>query len=90
MKKMGMKMNNKVLVKVDFVEYNLTFEVFIPVNELLWKVIMLIEKSSGDLLGIEALLKNHIAINKYTNEVYDLNLSVKETDIRNGTELLFY
>ncbi len=83
-------MNNKVLVKVDFVEYNLTFEVFIPVNELLWKVIMLIEKSSGDLLGIEALLKNHIAINKYTNEVYDLNLSVKETDIRNGTELLFY
>ncbi len=83
-------MNNKVLVKVEFIEYNLVFEIFIPVNELLWKVIKLIEQSSADLLGIETPEKKHIIINKKTNEVYDLNLTVKETDIRNGTELIFY
>ena len=81
---------NKVLVKVEFIEYNITFEIFIPVNELMWKVVMLIDKASKDLLGIDSLSKKYVVINKKTNQIYDLNLTVKETDIRNGTELLFF
>ena len=76
---------NKVLVKVEFIEYNITFEIFIPVNELMWKVVMLIDKASKDLLGIDSLSKKYVVINKKTNQIYDLNLTVKETDIRNGT-----
>lgn len=83
-------MNNKLLIKVEFVEYNVTFEIFIPANELLWKVAMLIEKSSADLLGVQSSGKKYTIINKKTNEIYDLNLTVKETNIRNGTELIFY
>ena len=83
-------MSNKVLIKVEFVEYNVTFEIFVPVNELLWKVSMLIEKSSADLLGVQSIGKKYTIINKKTNEIYDLNLTVKETNIRNGTELIFY
>ncbi len=83
-------MNNKVLVKVEFIEYNVIFEIFIPVNELIWKVALLIEKSAGDLLGVDSGQKKHVIINKKTNQVYDVNMTVKESDIRNGTELVFY
>ena len=83
-------MNNKVLIKADFVEYNVIFEIFVPVNELLWKVSVLIDKSASDLMGLESKSKKYTIINKKTNEVYDLNLTVKETDIRYGTELIFF
>ncbi len=90
MKKMVMKMSNKVLIKVEFVKYNVIFEVFIPVDELIWKVAKLIEKSAADLLGVNDSQKNYVLINKITNQVYDVNNTVKESDIRNGTELVFY
>ena len=83
-------MNNKVLVKVEFVEYNVIFEVFIPVNELIWKVAMLIQKSAADLLGVSNAKEKYVIINKKTNEIYDVNKTVRESDIRNGTELVFY
>lgn len=83
-------MNNKVLVKVEFVEYNVIFEVFIPVNELIWKVSMLVQKSAADLLGVNNTKEKYVIINKKTNEIYDVNKTVRESDIRNGTELVFY
>ena len=83
-------MSNKVLVKVEFIEYNVIFEIFIPVNEIIWKISLLIQKSVADLLGVNSNKDKYVIINKKTNEVYDVNKIVRETDIRNGTELIFY
>ena len=83
-------MRNKVLVKVEFIEYNVIFEIFIPVNEIIWKISLLIQKSAADLLGVNSNKDKYVIINKKTNEVYDVNKIVRETDIRNGTELVFY
>ncbi len=83
-------MRNKVLVKVEFIEYNVIFEIFIPVNEIIWKISLLIQKSVADLLGVNSNKDKYVIINKKTNEVYDVNKIVRETDIRNGTELIFY
>ena len=51
---------------------------------------MLIQKSAADLLGVNSNKDKYVIINKKTNEVYDVNKIVRETDIRNGTELIFY
>lgn len=83
-------MSNKVLVKVEFIEYNVIFEIFIPVNEIIWRISLLIQKSAADLLGVNSNKDKYVIINKKTNEVYDVNKIVRETDIRNGTELIFY
>ena len=82
-------MNNKVLIKLDYIEYNVTFEIFIPINELIWRIIVMIKKSSSDLIGAENERGNHILVNKKTNQIYNINSTVYETDIRNGTELIF-
>lgn len=81
-------MNNKVLVKISFIELDEDFDIFLPVNELIWKLKKLIIKSISDLtrtsLDIEA---DYILINKKTSIIYDNNQILIDTDIRNGTEL---
>ena len=82
-------MNNKVLVKVTLIELDESFDVFIPVNEIIWKIKKLVLKSISDLTG------NYLDINgeytlldKDTSRIYSNNEVVINTDIRNGTELL--
>lgn len=82
-------MNNKVLIKLIMPEFDLSYDLFIPVNEVVWKLKRLIMKSIQDLSGVslnnidEALL-----INKDNSRVYNNNEIVINTDIRNGTELI--
>ena len=82
-------MNNKVLVRLFIPELDYTFDLFIPVNEVMWKVKKLIAKSVSDLTG-GALNFNseYTLINKLTSEVYDNNVIIVNTNIRNATELI--
>ena len=82
-------MNNKVLIKITVPELDVSYDVFIPVNELVWKIKMLLLKSIGDLQ------KTHIDYNreyylfdKRSCQIYNNNEIVLNTNIRNGSELL--
>ncbi len=82
-------MKNKVLIKLIVPELDATFDVFIPVNELVWKVKKLILKSVSDLDNIN--ISNNldcILINKDNSKVYNNNEIILETDIRNSSELI--
>jgi len=82
-------MNNKVLVKLYSPEFDREFDVFLPVNYLVWKVNKLVAKCIGDLCDEALNLKNEFfLINKKTNEIYNNNSVIRTTDIRNGTELI--
>ncbi len=82
-------MRNKVLVKLIVPEINCSFDLFIPVNEVIWKVKKLIVKSINDLTG-ESLDMNreYVLIDKSTNLIYSNNAIVLNTDIRNASELV--
>ena len=64
-----MNMNNKVLIKLVIPEIDESFDIFIPINEILWKVKKMLVKSAGDLI-LKSLdtNKNYILINKNTLE----------------------
>ena len=82
-------MNNKVLIKLIMPEFDLSYDLFIPVNEVVWKLKRLIMKSIQDLSGVS--IKNideALFINKDNSRVYNNNEIVVNTDIRNGTELI--
>ncbi len=82
-------MQNKVLISIEVPEIDLSFDVFIPVNELIWKITKLIVKSVSDLSGINLDPQNpYLLINKINNKIYQNNDLVINTDIRNGTELI--
>lgn len=84
-----MTLNNKVLIQLFVPEINEIFDLFIPVNELLWRVKKLIVKSVHDLTNGEINdQQEYILINKVTGEVYNDNIVIRETNIRNATELV--
>ena len=81
-------MKNKVLVKIIVPEINESFDVFIPVNEYIWKINKLIQKAIFDLTGGTLNSeKEYVLINNYTGQVYKNNNIIIDTEIRNGTEL---
>lgn len=82
-------MKNKVLVKLIVPEIDYSFDVFLPVNEIVWKIKRMLVKSINDLnyncLDME---KRYVLLNKETNEIYYNNDIIINTNIRNATELV--
>ena len=79
---------NKVLIKLYVPYLDTTFDIFIPVNEFIWKINKLIVKSVSDLTeGIFPTEKNYIIMNTETGNIYNPNDIVINTDIRNSANL---
>jgi hypothetical protein len=83
------RVKNKVLIKVSVPELDYETDIFVPVNEVLWKIKTLIVMAISDISG-GALNKNghYSLINKETGQVYNQNSILIDTDIRNATELI--
>ena len=82
-------MENKILVKLIVPELDSEFDVFIPVNELIWRVKSIFIKCVSDISNISLDSERmYVLINKDNNTVYTNNEIVINTDIRNGTELI--
>ena len=82
-------MKNKVLVKLYVPELDFSTDIFLPVNEVLWKiktmVIQVIFDMTGGALDRE---REYIMVNKDTSYVYPNNAVLIDTDIRNATEII--
>lgn len=82
-------MNNKVLIKLLVPELDTNFDIFIPTNEVIWKIKKLLLKAVSDLEGINLNPKEeYILLNKNTSKIYNNNEIVMNTDIRNSNELI--
>ena len=74
-----------------FPELDDEFDVFIPVNEIVWKIKKLLLKSISDLTNVPINLKlDYILMNKKNGKIYGNNEVIINTDIRNATELVMF
>ena len=82
-------MEYKVLIKLYVPEIEQKFDMYIPVNKSVGQVLTLLNKAvnseSSDTYPIKESLR---LMNKRTSEVYDQTKLIRETDIKNGTELV--
>ena len=84
-----LRMNDKVLVKLDVFGLDETQDVFIPVNELVWKIKAMLAKCVSDLEYLQFNPNDdYLIVNKKTGNIYNNNEIIINTDIRNGSELL--
>ena len=82
-------MKNKVLVKIVVPEIDAEFDIYIPVNELVWRVKKLVAKCISDLTADTFdFSKEYVFINPKTNQIYGENDVILNTDIRNCTSLI--
>ena len=84
-----MIVKNKVLIKIIVPETDDTFDVFIPVNEVIWKIKKFIVKGISDLSsGMVDVENEYCLMNLDSSTIYDNNQVVINTDIRNASELV--
>ena len=83
-------MNNKILIEVIVPLLEENFEIYIPVNKRISTVIKLIEKSLNEITnGYYPIQKeNSVIIDEESGSVFDVNLTVKESKMINGSKII--
>ena len=80
---------NKVLVAVNVPSLENEFDVYIPVNRKIYSVINMLKTSLFELSqGSFNIASNYVLYNADNGLIYDMNLLVRETDIRNGSRII--
>lgn len=80
---------NKVLVSVYVPALEENYDFWIPINKKVYRIILLlikiINESSGDYYRPTTM---PLLYDKITSNQYDINLTVKDNAIQNGTEMI--
>ncbi len=80
---------NKVLVSLDVPVLETKYDVYFPVNRKVHNVIKMLKVSLFGLSkGAFKVDSNYVLYNKENGKVYDMNALVRDTDIRNGSEII--
>ncbi len=82
-------MENKVLIKLIVPEIDKSFDIFVPVNEVVWKVKKLLLKAINDLDNVDFDIdKEYLLMQKDNSHIYKNNDIILDTDIRNASEII--
>ena len=80
---------NKVLVKVYVPMIEEQYDIMIPLNRKIYNIIELIIRAVAELSGgYYTPMKMPQLYDKLTARAFDVNITVKESTIRNGTEII--
>ena len=80
---------NKVLIKLYVPTIEKEYEVWIPINKKVYNIIELLTKTINELCGgYYKPATMPMLYDKITAKQYDINLNVKENNIKNGTEII--
>ena len=82
-------MNTKILVEVYVPNLDIKYNVFIPASRKVSNVIIDLIKGIHELSdGAYPVNSRHALMNGDTCEIYNNNVNIKESGIKNGTKLL--
>lgn len=80
---------NKVLVSVNVPILEKKYDIYFPVNRKMCNVIGMIKSSLYDLSqGIFDVNADYVLYNKENGEAYDMNILVRDSNIRNGSQVI--
>ena len=82
-------MNNKLLVELIVPCIEERYEVFIPINRKIFQVAFLLEKALNEMTnGYYPIKENSVIIDAESGNVYDVNITVKESKMINGSKII--
>ena len=82
-------MKNKILIGlyVPLIEKN--YDIYIPINQKIGTIKRLIENGLIELTDNSYVIKEDTNFySKETGQIYDVNKSVRETDLKNGSRII--
>ena len=82
-------MNNKVLVDVIVPLLEEKYQLYIPINKRISVVIKLIEKALKEMTnGYYPVKEGSVIIDVESGNVFDINITVKESKMINGSQII--
>jgi hypothetical protein len=83
-------MDYKILIRLFVPEIDEIYELYIPINKYIGEISASLNKIVNELSKVYPI-KNGIRLcNRRTGEIYKNNMPIRQTDIRNGTELVLF
>lgn len=80
---------NKVLVRLYVPKLGLKYDIWVPLNRRIYTVITLLVKAINEMTNGEyAPSKNPVLYDKKTAKAYDVNATIGDAMIRNGSEIV--
>jgi len=77
-------MKNKVLINLYVVDIDEYYNIYIPVNAYIGKIIDLIVSSVFELSDVERINKDYYLVNPLTGEMYQNDIILRDSDIKNA------
>ena len=82
-------MNNKILIRLYIPLIEEEYDIFIPINKRVGTIKQLLEKCISEQNDNGYVLAEDTNLySKETGEVYDVQLLVKDTDLKNGSRVV--
>ncbi len=82
-------MDNKILLEVFVPAIEQEYDVFVPVNKTMGTIKKIIESGIIDLSDNVYMIKNDTNLySKETGQMYDVNLKLTDTDLKNGSQVI--
>lgn len=82
-------MNNKILVQLIVPLLQQKYEVYIPINKRISTIISLLQKALNETTnGYYPIKNDSVIIDEETGNVYDINITVKESKMLNGSKII--
>ena len=80
---------NKILISIEIPNIEKKYDLFIPINKKIGTIKSLIEKSLVELTDNAYQPKeNSNFFSKETGIIYDVNQTVRDTDLKNGSKVI--
>ena len=82
-------MNNKILIELEIPLIEKRYDLFIPINKKVGTVKNLIENALVELTDSAYVPKDDSNLSrKETGEIFDVNKTVRDTNLRNGSRII--
>ncbi len=81
-------MENQILIECFVPSVNQTYDIRLPKEKTIHEVIELLSKSICELSGGLFIAEESLLCDRNSGRVYDINLSVKEQGLTNGSKLM--
>jgi hypothetical protein len=80
---------NKILIELEIPLIEKKYDLFIPINKKVGTIKSLIEKALIELIDNDYEIREDSNLySKDTGEIYDVNKTVRDTDLQNGSRII--
>ncbi len=80
--------NNKILIQLYIPLIEEEYDIFIPINKRVGTIKQLIEKNISEQANGYVIKEDTNLYSKETGKVYDVQVLVKDTDLKNGSRVV--